>query len=260
VVPVPFLTPRLSSLWIGLVTPLPPSLARPLVDSLVNEVVVRHPDEGSPCPEPGLGYREAVAEALDRTRRGDVVTRWGGPDEADAAAPLPTDPDWSGGSLLQDIRTATVAAPPAVVYDVVCSIGGARGWYSSHWLWAVRGLLDSLVGGPGLRRGRRDPRRLRVGDALDFWRVTDLQPDRLVRLRAEMRLPGLASLEWQIEPGPEDGHSAVRQVATFVPRGLWGRVYWYSVALFHRLVFPSLLAGIGADAERRASGTAPAAP
>ena len=139
-----------------------------------------------------------------------------------------------------------------VVHRVVCGVGGTRGWYAGDWLWSVRGLLDTLVGGPGVRRGRRDADDLRVGDALDFWRVEALEPERLLRLRAEMRLPGEASLEWRLAPGAAPGTTAVTQVATFVPRGLWGRAYWYAVAPFHGFVFPGLLAGLAADAERRA--------
>ena len=252
IIPVPVLTPRLSSLWVGLVTPLPRSLARPLVDSLVNEVVVHDDAIRELCPGPLLDYRSAVRLALGRVRAGDVTTSWADADLERAAGPLPTDPDWAGGSVLRDTRSALVEAPPDVVHRVVCGVGGTRGWYAGDWLWSVRGLLDTLVGGPGVRRGRRDADDLRVGDALDFWRVEALEPERLLRLRAEMRLPGEASLEWRLAPGAAPGTTAVTQVATFVPRGLWGRAYWYAVAPFHGFVFPGLLADLAADAERRA--------
>lgn len=257
VVTVPVLTPRLSSLWVGLVTPLPRSLARPLVDSLVNEVVVHDPVIRELCPGPLLPYRTAVRLALGRIRAGEVVTSWSDAalDPAHAGA-LPTDPEWAGGSVLRDERVRVVHAPPSVVHRVVCGIGGARGWYSGEWLWELRGLLDKVVGGPGMRRGRRDPDDLRVGDALDFWRVEALVPGRLLRLRAEMRLPGEASLAWELEPGPGSGTTTVRQVATFVPRGLLGRVYWYAVAPFHGFVFPGVLAGLADEAERRARSEA----
>lgn len=259
VVPVPVLTPRLSSWWVGLVTPLPRSLARPLVDSLVNEVVVQDPAIVELCPGPRLSYADAVRLALGRTRAGQVTTWWAGADrDAGHAAALPTDPDWSGGTVLTDERSVPVAASAEVAYATISGIGGERGWYTGEWLWSVRGLLDQVVGGPGMRRGRRHPDELRVGDALDFWRVVDLEPGRLLRLRAEMRLPGEASLSWHIEPvdGSATGHDPatrciVRQVATFVPRGLLGRAYWYAVAPFHRFVFPGVLEGIAADAERR---------
>ena len=262
VIPVPVLTPRLSSLWVGLVTPLPRSLARPLVNSLVNEVIVRDDAILALCPGPRLSYRDAVGRALQRTRAHAVTTRWTSADREAVAGPLPTDPEWSGGAVLSDVRERTVNAPADVVHQVVCGIGGDRGWYASDWLWEVRGFLDQLVGGPGMRRGRRDPEQLRVGDAVDFWRVQVVEPDALLRLRAEMRLPGVASLEWRIEPlaraagGPR---CRLVQIATFVPRGLWGRIYWYSVAPFHRLVFPGLIDGLGADAERIAAEDALAA-
>jgi uncharacterized protein YbjT (DUF2867 family) len=254
VVRVPVLSPRLSSLWVGLVTPLPRSLARPLVDSLVNEVVVNDPVLRELLPGPLLGYREAVRLAIGRIAAGEVVTSWtsaelGGRDPADA---MPTDPSWSGGTMLADRRRADVAAPAEVVYRTVASIGGNRGWYVGEWLWGVRGWVDKVVGGPGMRRGRRHPDELRVGDAVDFWRVEALEPDRLVRLRAEMHLPGDAWLEWRIEPTGERS-CRVHQLARFHPRGLWGRIYWLVVLPFHGLVFPGLLAGIGADAERRAA-------
>jgi uncharacterized protein YbjT (DUF2867 family) len=260
IVRVPVLSPRLSSLWVGLVTPLPRSLARPLVDSLVNEVVVNDGGITSLLPGPLLTYREAVRLALGNIEAGEVATSWAGAElrGRDPAAVMPTDPDWSGGTVLADRRSTEVDASPSAVYQTIVRIGGKQGWYRSDWLWSVRGWLDKLVGGPGMRRGRRHPTDLRIGDAVDFWRVEALEPDRLVRLRAEMRLPGDAWLEWQIEPVRHD-RCRVRQMARFHPRGLWGRVYWFSVAAFHRLVFPGLLSGIVDDAERRHASGEPAA-
>ena len=256
IIPVPVLTPTLSSHWVGLVTPLPRALARPLVESLVNEVVVRDDVMLGLCPGPRLTYRAAVRHALERTQANDVETRWTSAVGGSAAGPLPTDPDWSGGSVLQEHQERIVRAPAATIYRVLLAIGGDRGWYTSEPLWAIRGAADKLVGGPGMRRGRRDPEDLRVGDALDFWRVEATEPDSLMRLRAEMRLPGVASLEWKIEPLPDDGDGpACRliQCATFIPRGLWGRAYWYAVAPFHRFVFPGLIDGIVTDAEQNAA-------
>jgi hypothetical protein len=251
VVRVPVLSPRLSSLWVGLVTPLPRSLARPLVDSLVNEVVVREPGATELMPGPLLTYREAVRLALGRIATGQVTTSWAGAELGGRgpADPMPTDPGWSGGTVLADRRTTTVHAPASVVYRVVTAIGGKQGWYSSEWLWSIRGLVDKIVGGPGMRRGRRDATDLRVGDAVDFWRVEELVPDRLVRFRAEMRLPGEAWIEWRIDPAGDDA-CVVHQTARFHPRGLWGRAYWLGVAPFHRFVFPALLDGVQRDAER----------
>ena len=250
VVPVPFLTPGLSSRWIGLVTPIPPMLARPLIESLVNDVVVTGDAAADAMPIEQLSYRDAVELALGRSISGDVPTSWAQAELGGrpAAEPQPTDPAWSGGTVNLDRRERHVAASPAELFQVVCSIGGRQGWYAGDWLWGLRGLLDSLIGGVGMRRGRLQPHRLSVGDPLDFWRVESLVPDRLLRLRAEMRLPGDAWLQWQIEP---DGAGAtITQTARFHPRGLLGRLYWIAVAPFHRFVFPGLLAGICADAER----------
>ena len=250
-IPVPVLTPSLSSHWVGLVTPLPRSLARPLVDSLINEVIVHDHTIEQLVPGRPLTYREAVAAALGNVRSGTVDTTWssaeiGGRQPAD---PMPTDPDWSGGTVLADRRDRHVDAPPAVVYAVLNGIGGKRGWYWGDWLWSIRGFMDQLVGGVGMRRGRRHPTVMHVGDPVDFWRVEALEPDRRVRLHAEMKLPGEAWLEWRIEPDGDGSH--VYQLGRFHPRGLWGRAYWFSVAPFHRFVFPSLLDGIAVDAEQR---------
>jgi uncharacterized protein YbjT (DUF2867 family) len=253
VIPVPVLTPRLSSLWVGLVTPLPRSLARPLVDSLVNEVVVRDDSILGMCPGPRIGYRESVQLALRRVEAHDVTTSWSGAGIAPVAGPLPTDPEWSGGAVLRDVRERIVHATPDTVHRTVCGVGGTHGWYSGEWLWEVRGLLDKIVGGPGMRRGRRDPDQLRVGDAVDFWRVETIEAAALLRLRAEMRLPGVAGLEWRIERLPDDAEGErcrLVQTATFVPRGLWGRVYWYGVAPFHTFVFPGLIDGLSEAAEQ----------
>lgn len=260
VVRVPLLTPKLSSLWVGLVTPLPASLAKPLVAGLINEVVVVHPPPRGVVPDP-LGFREAVTVALRRSAELQVATRW-----SDAtlpgrspASPLPTDPDWAGGSLLVDEQSATAEAKPDDLYATVTGVGGDRGWYVTPLLWHLRGGVDKLAGGVGMRRGRRHPDELRVGDALDFWRVEALEPPRLVRLRAEMRLPGEAWLEWRIDPVAGDG-SRLRQRASFYPRGLTGRAYWYALLPFHALIFGRLAARLAAAAGRRARDAAHAGP
>ena len=217
------LSPSLSSRWVGLVTPLPSDLARPLVDSLVNEVVADDAAIREVVPRTPLRYREAVEVALRRVRELEVSTTW-----ADAelrgrtpADPLPADPGWSGGTVLRDVQEVEVDAPPEVLHHVVCGIGGDRGWLAGGWLWTVRGWMDRVVGGIGMRRGRRHPDQLRVGDPVDFWRVEALEPGRLLRLRAEMRLPGEAWLEWRIEPRGRG--SLLHQQALFHPRGLAGR-------------------------------------
>ncbi len=255
--PVPVLSPRLSSLWVGLVTPVPAQLARPLVDSLVNRVVVTDHRAEELFPFDRLSLTEAIRLAITNTASGKVPTKFD-----DASSPVwqssSTDPDWTGGTVVSDVRSTTTTADPHSVWRAICRVGGARGWYSGALLWRVRGIADQVVGGPGLRRGRRDPDRLRVGEPLDFWRVTDLQQDRSLALHAEMRLPGEAWLEWAIEPDG-DG-SAVVQTARFRPRGLFGRAYWYGVLPFHSLVFPRLLHGIIQDAESLAAEeTAPVA-
>ncbi|MBP2339911.1 uncharacterized protein YbjT (DUF2867 family) [Saccharothrix coeruleofusca] len=249
VLPVPLLTPRLSAHWVNLVTPVPRSIAVPLIESLVHEVVCREHDVDEHLPGPLTGYDEAVALALARVRDAEVETRWSGASVPGAPSdPLPSDPAWSGGSSYVDVRERRSAAAPERLWEVVEGIGGDRGWYSFPPAWAVRGWLDRLVGGVGLRRGRRDPRRLHVGEALDWWRVEEVERGRLLRLRAEMRVPGLAWLELRVAPGG-DGGSVYRQRAVFVPRGLAGHLYWWLVWPFHGVVFGGMVRNITSEAE-----------
>ncbi|MFF3766968.1 SDR family oxidoreductase [Streptomyces sp. NPDC001922] len=257
ILPVPVLTPRLSGLWVGLVTPVPGSIARPLAESLRHEVLCTEHAIARWVPDPpeGLaGVDRALRLALQRIREADVATRWSSASVPGAPSdPLPTDPDWAGGSLYSDRRERAVAAPPEALWRVVEGIGGENGWYSFPLAWAVRGWLDRLVGGVGLRRGRRDAQRLRVGDSLDFWRVEELEPGRLLRLRAEMRLPGMAWLEMTIDrDGP--GGSVLRQRAVFHPRGLAGHAYWWSVSPFHAVVFGGMARNIATAAESNREG------
>ena len=244
-IPVPVLTPRLSSLWVGLVTPVPAQLARPLVDSLVNSVVVTDHRAELLFPFERLPLAEAIHRAIGRTAVGDVPTKFD-----DASSPVwqswATDPDWTGGTELTDVRTVVVGTDVHRTWQAVCRVGGERGWYRGEILWKARGLLDQIAGGPGLRRGRRHPDHLSVGEPVDFWRVENLDVDRMLVLHAEMRLPGEAWLEWSMEP--VHAGTLVVQTARFRPRGLLGRLYWYAVAPFHRLVFPGLLNGIALDA------------
>ena len=250
IVPVPVLSPSLSSRWVGLVTPLPGGLARPLVESLVNEVIVHDASVDLFADRPAVSFRESLELALRRVEDVDVRTRWSdaslpGQTPAD---PLPTDPDWSGGTVFIDEQTADTDASVEAVFAVAAGIGGDRGWFVADPLWTLRGLADKLVGGPGMRRGRRHPDTLRVGDALDFWRVEAYEPPRLLRLRAEMRLPGEAWMEWTVDDDGPD-RSVLRQRALFVPRGLLGRLYWYAVVPFHGLIFGQL----ARDIARRAA-------
>lgn len=253
ILPVPVLTPRLSSHWVGLVTPVPASIARPLTESLRHEVVCREHDIVTYVPDPPghpIGFDEAVSLALRRVRDAQVSTRWSSASVPGAPSdPLPTDPGWAGGSLYTDRRVRTVDAPPEALWRVIEGIGGDHGWYSFPLAWAVRGWLDRLVGGVGLRRGRRDAARLRAGDSLDFWRVEEIEPGRLLRLRAEMRLPGLAWLEMYAEAG-EDGRSRYRQRALFHPHGLLGHAYWWSVSPFHAVVFGGMARNIAKAAAK----------
>jgi hypothetical protein len=249
IIPVGVLTPRLSSHWVGLITPVPAALARPLVESLRTEVVCQEHDIADYIPDPAeglLGFEGAVELALTRIREAKVTTRWSETEWPGAPSdPLPTDPAWAGGSLYTDVRQRRVDAKVTDTWRVVESIGGERGWYSFPLAWAVRGWLDRLVGGVGLRRGRRDPDRLRIGDALDFWRVEEITPEKLLRLRAEMRLPGLAWLEFRLEPAGHGGTTLTQQ-ATFHPRGLAGHAYWKVIAPFHGLVFGGMIRNIAA--------------
>jgi len=255
IVGVGVLTPRLSSLWVSLVTPVPSGLARPLVESLVHEVVCDEHDIADHVPDPpgGLvGFDRAVRLALQRVHDAAVATRWTSASVAGAPSdPLPTDPDWAGGSLFVDERRIEVDASPAALWRVLEALGGERGWYSWPLAWQARGLADRLVGGPGLRRGRRDPWTLVVDDAVDFWRVEAVEPVALLRLRAEMRVPGLAWLELRVEgDDPRRAPTTFVQRALFHPRGLAGQLYWWSVYPFHGVVFGGMQRNIARAAER----------
>ena len=244
VIPVPVLTPRLSSLWIHLVTPLSHRIARPLAEGLRNRVVCRNDEAAMLMPQPLLSAREAIETAVGTRRSQSVETSW-----ADAG-PIPGDPNWAGGTVLTDRRIAQVAAPPHVVFDEVQRIGGERGYHAGNTLWRLRGWMDRMVGGPGLRRGRRDPDLLAYGEAVDFWRVTRLEPPHRLELRAEMKLPGEAVLEFDITPDADDPNCCrLEQTARFKPKGLVGLAYWYSVVPLHGFVFPGMLQGIRRAAE-----------
>jgi uncharacterized protein YbjT (DUF2867 family) len=255
ILPVPLFTPSLSSHWVGLITPVPAGIARPLVESLRNTVVCSEHDIAAFVPDPPeglLGFDDAVHLALARIQSSAVATRWSGASVRGAPSdPLPTDPDWAGGSLYVDERSRATTADPRVLWQVVEGIGGDAGWYSFPLAWKVRGWLDRLVGGVGLRRGRRDANGLYVGDALDFWRVEERDEGRLLRLRAEMRLPGLAWLEFHVEHDGTTGDAVPRQRATFAPRGLAGHLYWWLIAAFHGIVFGGMVRGITRTAEQR---------
>jgi len=260
IIRVPVLSPRLSSLWVGLVTPLPTGVARPLVDSLVNEVVVRDDAATTLVPFERTTFDDAVRLALRRIQDLDVETTWasaGGGDRVPydvAATPSPEDPDWAGGTILRDVRTTRCAAPPERLHEAVTSLGGTRGYHTPRFLWVLRGGIDKMVGGIGLGRGRRHPQQLAVGEPVDFWRVEALErpsgdTEGLLRLRAEMKVPGEAWLEFRIR-SDDAGGSVLEQQARFHPRGLWGRAYWYGLSPIHSFMFPRMARRIARDAER----------
>lgn len=237
---LPVLTPWLAGQWVNLVTPIPRRLAVPIIESLQFDCVVHERDIEQFIPAPAEGlvpYRRAVRLALERMKTHDVETSW--QDASVLGAPsdrLPSDPEWTGHKVYVDVRTRETSASPEALWRVIEGIGGERGWYSVPTAWAIRGLFDKLVGGVGLRRGRRDPDKLQTGDALDWWRVESLKHDEQLMLRAEMKVPGSAWLELNVEPRA-DGGSLYTQRAIFFPRGLAGRLYWLSISPLHDVVF-----------------------
>jgi uncharacterized protein YbjT (DUF2867 family)/uncharacterized protein YndB with AHSA1/START domain len=257
IIPVPVLTPKLSSLWIHLVTPLSHRIARPLAEGLRNRVICRNSDAQRLMPQRLMTVRESIDAALGKLKAGAIETAW-----TDAGV-IPGDPDWAGGTTFVDRRTIEIDTPPESVFRAVCRVGGGHGYYAADWLWRLRGAMDRLVGGPGLRRGRRDPQNVGYGDALDFWRVTGIERDRRLELRAEMKLPGEALLAFEIEPvetGDDRSHrSCLIQTARFQPKGLLGLLYWRAVSPLHGIVFRGMMKGIrraAAEATRTHDGPA----
>jgi len=244
---VPFLTPRLSGLWLGLVTPLYARVGRKLIDGVRHPTVVRDLSALTAFTVRPVGVKEAIAQALRREDRQFAETHW-----TDSVAGACEPRQWGGvrfGNRLVDARSARVTAPPAWAFGPIQRIGGETGWYYGNWLWRARGALDLLAGGVGMRRGRRHPLELRAGEPLDFWRVEELVPERRLRLEAEMKLPGRAWLVFEVEP--EGDGARITQTAMFDPRGLAGLAYWYAVWPLHRLVFAGMLRGLA----RRAAVT-----
>jgi uncharacterized protein YbjT (DUF2867 family) len=249
IVPVPWALPGLSSRWVGLVTPLPSPVARPLVDSLREEAVMTDHSIESLVPHQPIDLHTAIELALRRTSSQTVETRW-----SDAgyipAETIPGDPQWAGGSTYSDHQTVETTASPSALFDAFARIGGDNGYYVLGWAWRVRGAADRLIGGPGLRRGRRHPVDLRSGEALDFWRVTKVEPGHELVLEAEMKVPGRAWLGWSIEGSGHDGRPIrLHQTASFAPRGLWGRAYWFSMLPFHWVIFARMAKSIVRHAE-----------
>lgn len=253
--PVPVFSLRLSVYWLYLVTPLPTRVAAPLVEGLRNEVIVRDSTARWLFPQVRpMDYQTAVRRALIRLETGQVDTAWSDA-LVSSLGDLPPVTMTMEQGILVERRQRIVRASCHDVYRVFAGIGGNRGWFYLEWAWKVRGILDWLVGGVGMRRGRRDPDDLRVGDALDFWRVEAVEPDHLIRLRAEMKMPGDAWLEFRVRPLP-DGRSHLTQSAFFVPKGVWGLNYWYSLYPMHGVLFSGLIRKIGERAEKAAADRA----
>ena len=249
VVIVPFFTPRLSSYWVHLVTPISARLAQPLILGLRNEVVVRDDAASRDFPQiRPIGFDAAVSRALDRYRTVGPETTW-----FDAFDVRGLPPDFTGAreGMLIDRRERIARATPPQVASVFMQLGGARGWLYGDALWRLRGLMDRAIGGIGLRRGRRNASDLRLGDAVDFWRVDAVEAGHVLRLRAEMKLPGRAWLEFSADP-MDDRQTRLTQTAFFEPRGLFGLLYWYLVSPFHSLIFGGMASEIAALAERAA--------
>ena len=249
-VPVPVLTPRLSSYWVHLVTPIPAVIAQPLVEGLRNEIVVRDDAAKSLFPEiHPMSYREAVKLALAKLDAGDVETVWSDAQASSLGDRRPVVLASSEGMIVER-RMMEVAASPAAVFKVFSRLGGKNGWLAWDWAWRLRGGLDRLRGGVGMRRGRRDPDELRAGDAVDFWRVEVVEPDRMIRLRAEMKVPGLAWLQFQVVPAG-DGRSLLTQTAYFAPKGLSGHLYWYALYPLHGFIFGGMIRKLAEASESR---------
>jgi uncharacterized protein YbjT (DUF2867 family) len=242
-IPVPLLTPWLSSLWLGLVTPVYARIGRKLIDSLRNPTIVRDFTALQAFPVRPRGVRDAIARALANEDEAAAKTRWS---DAVSSSGLGERRGETTGTRFVETRSVHVPAAPSAAFAPIRRIGGENGWYYANFLWSLRGFLDLLAGGIGVRRGRRLPDELSAGDPLDFWRVEAIEPDRLLRLRAEMKVPGRAWLQFEVTPAP--GGSDIRQTAIFEASGLSGLLYWYALLPVHRVVFAGMLRAIAARA------------
>ena len=251
---LPVLTPYLASQWVNLVTPIPRALAVPIIASLQHDCVMNEHDVDQLIPPPAEGllpYRTAVHLALGKMKEGDIETSWQNTSvEGAPSDPLPSDPEWAGHRVYIDLKERDCAAPVEDLWAIIESIGGDNGWYSLPIAWAARGFADKLVGGVGLRRGRSNPDKLRLGEAVDWWRVERIDHGTFLRLRAEMKVPGLAWLELSADALP-DGTSHYTQRAIFFPRGLGGRLYWYSILPAHGIIFNGMARRITEAAVKR---------
>ncbi len=248
ILPLPVLAPNLAGRWVGAVTPIPNRIGVPLIEGIVDSVVAdtRRAETLFPSIRP-VSYKAAVERALERLREGDVETRWSGALLDGATRELE---DREG--MMVEVRSLPVDASPEATFHAFSTLGGEKGWLTWRWAWEIRGLLDSLVGGPGLSRGRRHPVEIAVGESLDFWRVEEVVPGKSIRLRAEMKVPGRAWLQW--ETFGEGDRSRLVQTALFAPKGLSGFLYWYGLYPIHKKIFSDMAKAIARDAERRSSG------
>ncbi|MDA0711875.1 MAG: SDR family oxidoreductase, partial [bacterium] len=248
-VSVPVLTPALSSYWVHWVTPISANIIRPLIAGLRNEVIVRDATAAELFPDiHPLSCREAVALALTRLQAGDIESAWTDALVTSRGNERPVVLQSEQGMIVER-RQCDVKASPREVFDILTGMGGSRGWFYANWAWKLRGLADRAVGGVGLRRGRRDPDVIRVGDALDFWRVEAYEPPHLMRLRAEMKVPGLAWLQFEAKPMANQ-NTHLFQTAFFAPKGLLGLLYWYALYPIHGLIFSGMIGEIAARAEK----------
>lgn len=251
IVTIPFFSPTLSAYWIGLVTPVPAEIAKPLAEGLRNTVVVTDDRLAKLIPQHLMTCRETITRAREKEAAGLVDTRWS--DHGDRRPPewiVVGDAPYSGGTVFRVGYRVRLDVPPQAAWAVITRLGGHTGWYAGEWLWRLRGLLDDLIGGVGLRRGRRHPEKIWVGDAIDFWRVLDVEPPWRLLLLAEMKLPGEAVLEFKISPAGSGG-SQVEMISRFRPKGLFGLIYWYSLLPVHGYLFGGMLREI---AQRAGSG------
>lgn len=242
---VPVLTPKLSSLWLGLTTPVYARVGRKLIESVRNPTVVTDDAALSAFDVRPMNLSDAISRAMRNEDRNFAQSRW-----SDAISSAGHPKSWGGvkfGTRLVDSRTAVTSVDSRTAFAPIRRLGGGRGWYHANWLWRLRGFIDLLVGGVGMRRGRRDPEELKPGDALDFWRVEAYEPDHLLRLAGEMKLPGRAWLEFEVQP--VEGGSEIRQTTVFDPVGLGGLVYWYGIYPLHARIFGGMLRAIARRAE-----------
>jgi uncharacterized protein YbjT (DUF2867 family) len=247
---LPIKIPRIASYWTHLTTPLPNHIARRLINDLCNDVLIQNDRAATIFPDiHPVGYDQAVASALSKLDAGDVETSWSDSVYSGRAfAPSGTFRNEEG--MIYEQRQAVIKALPEDVFNVVTHVGGEHGWFFMNWAWRLRGIIDRISGGVGLQRGRRNPDELRVGDAVDFWRVEAIEPNKLIRLRAEMKVPGRAWLQFEISP-LTDHQINVRQTAIFAPKGLSGTLYWYALYPIHKIIFSGMIRKIVENAEER---------